>query len=177
MNDVAVIRLQLVEHELTISNRQSVASDFADLETAVTAALAEDPNNSFLWLADYWLQDPSARAADRGLKFLHMSYLLGPNEAWIAVKRNPLALKTFSSLPSELEEQVVSEFVGLVRSGLYWDASNILAGSEPAVREKLLGELVRIREDNRVEFAKVLRRNLDDARVPGVSGPSSRGAF
>ena len=53
------------------------------------------------------------------LTLLRMSYWSGPNEAWIAVRRNSLALGVFPSLPGDLAEQALSEFVGLVRSGLY----------------------------------------------------------
>lgn len=172
LNNVAIIRLRLAENDLAAGNRQLAASGLEeDLETAVTAALAGTPTNSFLWLTAYWLQNLRAGTPDGGLKFLRMSYLSGPNEAWIAVKRNPLALSIFPSLPDEIAGHVLAEFTGLVRSGFYLDAASILAGSGPAVREKLLSRLVDLQEADRRAFAKVLEsKNLDGAIVPGVEG-------
>jgi hypothetical protein len=173
--NVAVVRLRLAESELKSGKPQIVGSDLAVLEMAVTAALAGSPTNSFLWLTEYWLQRNRAGTPEGNLKYLRISYLSGPNEGWIAVKRNPLAMSAFSSLPPELVEQVLSEFVGLVRSRLFLDASNILAGPGWAVREKLLHRLVQVKEADRRAFAKVLEsRNLDGALVPGMGEPSSR---
>jgi hypothetical protein len=174
-DSIAVIYLRLVENDLTTGNQEAYLADVRELRMALSTALSSNPNNSFLWLIEYWLQESSVRAAEHGLKALYMSYLLGPNEAWIAVNRNPLTLSAFSSLPSELAERAISEFVGLVRSGLYWDASNILAGSGWAIHEKLLNRLVQINEADRREFAKVLRgKNLDAVQVPGVGERSAR---
>jgi len=171
LNNAAIIRLRLAENDLAAGNRQLAASDLEDLQTAMTAALAGTPTNSFLWLTAYWLQNLRAGSPDGGLKFLRVSYLSGPNEAWIAVKRNPLALSIFPSLPDEIAERALAEFTGLVRSGLYLDAASILAGSGQAVREKLLSRLVEIQEADRRAFAKVLEsKNLDGAIVPGVEG-------
>jgi hypothetical protein len=171
LSDIATIRLRLWETR----QRAGDASDLADLKRALSTALAEDPNDSFLWLIEYGIQDIAARASDSGLKFLRMSYLTGPNEAWIAVRRNPLALAAFSSLPDDLAKQAVSEFSDLVQSGLYQDASNILAGPGWAVRDKLLGRLAQVDESDRREFAKVVgRMNLQDVVIPGVAAPPAR---
>ncbi len=166
LNDVAVIRLRMAE---SIGNRQNTASDLAELERVVTAALVESPSNSFLWLAEYWLRNFSGGTADGALKLLRMSYLSGPNEGWIAILRNPIALRVLSSLPPEIADQVLSEFAGLVRSRLYQEASNILAGPGWAVRDKLLGRLAYIEERYRFEFARVLASNkLEGVLVPGI---------
>ena len=168
LNDVAVLRLRLVESKLATGN-QNTASDLAELETLVTAALAESPSSSFLWLVEYWLRNIGGHSVDSALTLLQMSYLSGPNEGWIAIRRNPLALKVFPSLPPEIADQVLSEFAGLVRSRLFQEASNILAGPGWAVRQKLLGRLVRIDENYRFEFARVLASNkVEGALVPGT---------
>jgi hypothetical protein len=172
--DAAVVRQRLLDVKLPAHAAQS--SDFAELDSAVTAALAEVPASSFLWLAKYWLEGQRATISpDFEARLLRMSYWFGPNESWIALKRNPLALKDFSNLPPELRDHAVDEFVGLVRSTLYYEAAGILAGVGPDVRQKLLSRLVEVSDINRREFAKVLnRQGLDDAIVPGVERPSSR---
>lgn len=168
LNDAEVIRLKLAEAESARGGPQ-FNSDLANLQTVVAAAIAGSPSNSFLWLTEYLLQNQRGDATDNGLKFLRMSYLLGPNESWIAIRRNPIALRAFSSLPPEMADQALSEFAGLIRSDFYQEASDILAGPGWAIHEKLLGRLVQVGKVYRSIFARVLAsKNLEGAVVPGV---------
>jgi hypothetical protein len=174
LEDIALIRLRLLEVKLNDGLSQAESSDFADLEAALTAALSKDPNNSFLWFADYWLKQRGGTG--RGMDSLRMSYLMGPNEAWIAQRRNPVALENFSSLPPDLAEQVVSEFVRLVKSRLYADATNILVGPGWPRREKLLSSLASLNEfDRRAMSRELSRREIEGVSVPGIPNePLSR---
>ena len=173
LSGATVIRLLLLEDGMKPDNHQPSASDLADVQMAVSATLSQSPTNSFVWLTDFWLKRRQVDSADFNL--LRMSYRSGPNEAWIAVRRNPLALGVFPSLPSDLAEQTLSEFAGLVRSGLYADASNILVGPGWAIHEQLLGRLVQVDEADRRRFAKVLEsKNLDSAMVPGIGERPAR---
>jgi hypothetical protein len=175
LSSVAVIRLLLLEDELKAGNRQPSASDLVELQMLVSAALAQSPTSSFMWLTDFWLKRLRGESADSDRYLLRMSYWSGPNEAWIAIRRNPLALGVFPSLPSEVAEQALSEFVGLVRSGLYADASNILAGPGWAIHDQLLSRLAQVDEADRRKFASVLAsKGLDGATVPGVDERPSR---
>jgi hypothetical protein len=169
LEDLAVIRLRLLEMKLNGGGLQAGSSDFADLETALTAALAKDPNNSFLWFADYWLSRVKRDDSGRGIESLRMSYAMGPNEGWIAQRRNPVALTNFSSLPPDLAEQALSEFVRLVKSRLYADATNILAGPGWPLREKLLSRLAPLDEvDRRAMSRELSKREIDGVSVPGI---------
>jgi len=164
----AVVRLSLLEHELQVANGSN-SPDLQELERALEAALAKSPASSFLWLAQCWIKHLRAGVASYDLQLLNMSYRTGPNEAWIALKRNPLALSAFPTLPEKLAEQALSEFAGLVRSGLYADAAKILAGSGWPVRDKLLGRLAQVPEGDRRQFAHALEaKNLEGVAVPGV---------
>jgi hypothetical protein len=175
LTSAAVIRLLLLEDELKAGPRQPSAADFAELQMVVSAVLAQSPTDSFMWLADLWLKRLGGKSTDGELNLLLMSYWSGPNEAWIAVRRNPLALGIFSSLPNELRELALSEFVGLVRSGLYADASNILAGPGWPIHEQLLSRIVQVEEADRRGFAKALAfKDLDGVTVPGVDERPSR---
>jgi hypothetical protein len=174
LSGAAVVRLLLVEDELKAGNRQPSASDLAELQKVVSTALAQSPTDSFMWLTDLWLKRLRGESAENNLDLLRMSYWSGPNEAWIAIRRNPLALGVFASLPSELAEQALSEFVGLVRSGLYLDASNILAGPGWAVREQLLSRLVQVEEADRYAFARLLAFRDLGVTVPGTEQRPSR---
>lgn len=168
-DDVAVIRLRLLEMKLTEGAIQAGSPDLAELDAAFATALSRNPNNSFLWFADYWLARVRSDASNYAVRSLRMSYKTGPNEAWIAQRRNPVALADFSSLPGDLVEQAVSEFVRLVQSGLSQDAANILAGPGWPLHQQLLSRLAPLDEADRYAMARELaHKNLDGASVPGV---------
>jgi hypothetical protein len=167
LNDIAVIRLRLAEADLVLG--QASAADLDALQRSIDAALDHNPARSFLWLTDYWLQRlrSDSGPADSGL--LRMSYQTGPNEAWIALKRNPVGLAVFPSLPEDLKGRAIAEFAGLVRSWLYQDAASILAGPGWPVRQQLTNGLAQLDEGHRWRFAQTLEaRDIEDVVVPGV---------
>ncbi len=170
LNDIAMIRLRFVEAGLA-SGRAS-AADLDSLQRSIDVALNHNPARSFLWLTEYWLRSGSG-PADPGL--LRMSYQTGPNEAWIAIRRNPTALAVFPSLSEDLKGRAIAEFAGLVRSWLFQEAGNILAGPGWPVRERLLNGLARLDEGHRSRFARALEaRDIEDVVVPGVQQRPSR---
>jgi hypothetical protein len=169
-----VIRLLLLEDQLKVPGRSPSAADLDELEKIVGATLAQSPASSFIWLTDFSLKRLRGEPTDNDLNLLRMSYWSGPNEGWIAIRRNRLALGNFPRLPSELAEKAVSEFVGLVRSGLYADASNILLGPGWPIREKLLNRIAQIDQVDRREFAKMLASKNADVVVPGEDLRPSR---
>jgi hypothetical protein len=71
---------------------------------AIRQSLACSPADPFFWLALYALE-PSAP-----LNYLTASYRLGPNEGWIALKRNLVAFANFDELPDDLR-RIVVQFV------------------------------------------------------------------
>lgn len=175
LDDAAVIRLRLLETDPAAGQSERRASDRETLEAALRAALSATPTDSFLWLAEYWIQDPAVRASDRGQKLLRMSYLSGPNEAWIAVKRNPIALAAYSSLPSDMTEQVLTEFVRMVHSELYLQTADSIAASGPGLRKLLLGRTAELEEAYRRGLARALAsKDVKDAVVPGIDNRPAR---
>lgn len=175
LNDITIIWLQLAEAAVRSGDARLAVGALDKLQVAVAAAIQASPTNSFMWVTDYWARSVRSGNKADGLKSLGMSYALGANEGWIALRRNPLALSAFTSLPDKLAERVLTEFAGLVRSGFYEQAANILAGSGESVRDKLLNRLIKVDDDDRRRFAKALAsKGLDDIVVPGVEMHSSR---
>ena len=130
-----------------------------------------------MWLTEFTLKRLRGEGAD-DMNLLRMSYWSGRNEAWIAIRRNRLTLGIFPSLPGDLAEQAQSEFVGLVRSGLYGDAAYSLAVPGWAIREQLLGRLAPVPEAERRGFAKALElRDIDDVEIPGLEKRPARRPF
>jgi hypothetical protein len=164
------VRLMLLEDRLKAEPCGHFLSDIDDLRKAVIGALALAPTDSFMWLSAFWLNSLCGQAAVNDLDLLRMSYSTGPNEGWIAVRRSPLALGLLGKLPDELESLALSEFVGLLRSGYYTDAANILAGPAWPGHDKLLEQLDKVDESARRAFAKA----VDAKGLPGVEIPVAR---
>jgi hypothetical protein len=103
-----------------------------------------------------------------------MSYRLGPNEGWVALKRNGNAFSIYDLLPLDLREATLTEFVGLVKAGFERETVDILEGPAWNVRELLLARLTDVSERHRQRFANVLYRDRIDLSVPGITAPEPR---
>jgi hypothetical protein len=167
-SSVAAIRLFLVDSGMRASINSP--ADIAQLETAVETALAESPADAFTWLIADWLKRREGEAMTNDM-MLRMSYRTGPNEGWVALKRNPIAVASFPSLPGDLVGNVIAEFAGLVQAGFNIDAADVLAHADPGVRGQLLAALVNVNEENRRRFARVLESKNIEVNVPGMAQP------
>jgi hypothetical protein len=175
LTGAVVLRLLLVENELKTGDPASHLADLGQLELSTRLALGQSPTEPLMWLVAFWLKRELGKFSETDLALLNMSYRTGPNEGWLAVRRNWLSLSVFGSLSPELAQQAIREFAGLVGSDFYTEAADILAGPGWAVREKLLERLVDIPEGNRRRFARVLvSKNLGGLRVPGVEQAPAR---
>jgi hypothetical protein len=170
--DIAVVRLRLLEQGRAFEYGLPIASDLPKFDDALVAALNAAPSDSFLWLMGHQIENGVSQPKGEFRRLL-MSYVTGPNEAWIGVRRCPIALALFPSLPDELKVRVVQEFVGLVRSGLFADAIKLLAALGLPLRSKLTAELVHLDEPTRNSFARAVEeQGLEGVTVPSV--PSRR---
>ena len=103
------------------------------------------------------------------LKYLRLSYRLGPHEGWIVLKRNPLAFAAFQQLPPDLREAAINEFAAMVRDSQFSDqAAEILIGPAWPERELILSRLTRLSDSDRRRFADELYRRGYDLNLPGV---------
>jgi hypothetical protein len=75
-------------------------------------------------------------------------------------------------------ERSAIEFAGLVRSGFYEEASEILIGPGWNLRETLLQRLADVPEAARRDFAKNLsEKGVENAIVPGIEPFNDRPRF
>ena len=173
LGKAAVIRLREAEDAMRGGDPERMDQSLDSLARIVDETLLNAPNDSFLWLVRFWLDTTRNGLRPDNLPFLRMSYDLGRHEGWIAVKRNRVALAAFSALPSDLAEQAISEFVGLVRWGLVSEAADIAAGPARTLRSVLFPRLKDLKLDQRRAFASLIyQRELDDVLIPGVALPS-----
>ncbi|HEY5505326.1 MAG TPA: hypothetical protein VIK28_09220 [Sedimentisphaerales bacterium] len=156
LGGAAVIKLRLLEQAFVGSNQNALDRLMKETGETIRTSLANSPSDPFLWLVLFWLENTKNGFNRAHLKYLQMSYFLGPNEGWISVKRNRFALAIFSALPSDIAEDAVSEFARLVDSGFIAESADILVGPAWSIRDTLLPRLKDVDEVSRQAFAKAV---------------------
>ncbi|GLH76763.1 hypothetical protein SSBR45G_16710 [Bradyrhizobium sp. SSBR45G] len=144
---VAIIRLRLAENALS-SATDTLDRRLSELDQAIRKSLGCAPTDSYLWLVLFWVRNNREGLRDDHYDLLRMSYRLGPNEGWIAVKRNAMALAMFEGLPPDLADAAIAEFARLVKSELYTEAIDLLKGPGWRLRDRLMAGLAGVPERN-----------------------------
>lgn len=168
MHNAAIIRGRLVQIAIDNSDPKQSAAAQAALENMTRKSLACAPPDSFLWFAFFWVENLRHGFRDESIRFLEKSYELGPNEGWIALKRNSYALLFYSFLSPKLQQAVVEEFAGLVNSAFVDQAASNLAGPGWPIHDRLIASLTGVRKSYKIWLATKLRRAGIEVNVPGV---------
>lgn len=168
LGGLAVINLRLIELMVARGDQEKIDRLMSDANKLIRLCLASSPAEPFLWTVLFWIENTRNGFNRNYLEYLRLSYLLGPNEGWIAAKRNRFAMAIYSTLPSDLAVSTVSEFSRLVDSGYIEVAADILQGPGWPVREVLISSLKGADEANKKNFAKMIYRRGMDLEVPGV---------
>ena len=174
LRSAAIFELRMLEVAVEANDLKHSKVDFKALDDVVLSSLSCSPADPFLWLVLYRVETAQHGANPKYLKYLKMSYQLGPNEAWIALKRSEVALADFERLPPDLKVAALSEFVDLLRFGFYENAVTIFVGPGWHVRDLILPQLQRVSERSRQEFANALYRKGVDIIIPGTVRPGSK---
>lgn len=163
-----VLELYLYEEAIVAARADLIDVRLRSLRDSIKAALHCAPADAYLWLLLFSIENASGGFRAANLEYLRTSYLMGPHEGWIAVKRNPVALAMLPGLDPELARTVLDEFASLVQNGLYDESAVIFANANPVVRDRLLIRLADVPEINRRRFAKALESQLPSVAVPGI---------
>lgn len=169
LRDLAVLEMALAEQAAQRSEAELLAA-LPRLQQVTMTALLAAPGDSFLWLMLFWAKSASEGVTSNTIPLLQRSYELGPNEGWIALKRLRLSLASLRSLPPALAGRVRAEFRALVASGFELPVAEILAGCEPAIRQKLVDTVAGLPEPNRRKLAEnLVGKGLHELVVPGIA--------
>jgi hypothetical protein len=168
LRSATIIQIRMLEVAASANDHQDLDDRFKSLGNAIRSSLSCAPADPFLWLALYSVEVTENGLKPDYLKYLRMSYRLGPNEGWIALKRNPLAFAAFQQLPPDLRENAVNEFVDMLGSDLVEQAAEILIGPAWPERELILSHLTRLADRDRQRFASTLSKRGYDLNVPGI---------
>jgi hypothetical protein len=167
LRSAAIIKLRMFEVAAAANDRQNEHLD--SLDKAIRNSLSCAPADPFLWLALYSVGVTKDGFKPGYLTYLRLSYLLGPREGWIVLKRNPLVFKAFDQLSPDLREKVVNEFIDMLREGRFAaQAADIFVGPAWSARDLILSHLTGLNDSERRRFADALQQRGYDLDVPGV---------
>jgi hypothetical protein len=170
----AVIRLRMAEDVFAAADAGRIDGALNSLRDSVRLSLACSPSDPFLWLILYWVENAIDGFRQDHLAYLRMSYLLGPNEGWIALKRSPFALAVYERLPPDMAEMAANEFARLLASGFVREAATLFTGPGWRNRNALLPRLRLVPEVAREAFARAVYEAGYDVDIPGVRRPDPR---
>jgi hypothetical protein len=171
LHSAVVLRLAILDQAITAADRASIDSAYTGLYQLVRTELACAPSSSFGWLTLFWLDAIKRGITASNLQYLRLSYEYGPNESWIALWRNRLAVAVFARLPTDLQNAALDEFVKLVDTGnLYQETAGIFEHSQPAVQTRIVTRLKTVPLIYRQAFARVLYDKGMDVDIPDVNG-------
>src|ERR1019366_3858020 len=174
LRSLAIIRLCLAEQSSIVENAKPSRPVLDQLDASIRRSLSAAPADPFLWLALFWSETMKDDWSKKDFAYLRTSYLVGPHEGWVAVRRNYIALENFSALPQDLAAAAVTEFKNLVKSH-FESAVTLLVGPGRPIQDMLLRRLADVPEEARQEFARTAHDQLGyDIAVPGVERPDPR---
>jgi hypothetical protein len=141
LRTLAIVRVRLAEEAISDGDRALIEQTQSAGETFLRRSLLCTPTDPFLWFALFWMQNSSRGLQQDNFRLLRLSYRVGPNEGWLSIRRNRVAIAIYPSLPDDLKQAATAEFVQLVRSDLITEAADILAGPGRPVSKMLLTRL------------------------------------
>jgi hypothetical protein len=168
LRSAVFIKLRLYELLEAKADRASLDSRSNELRKAVRRSLGCSPYDPFFWFLGYWLEVRRAGLTEEAVHLLELSYATGPNEGWVALRRNRYALAIAAQLPAAMRESVYNEFSMLIESGFVEEAFNNFVGPGWASRDDLLSRLSSVNRANRERFARRLQSEGLNLAVPGV---------
>ncbi len=174
LHNAALIELRLAELELETGEKIAGNPQFARAQSAVQTALHAAPSDAFMWFALFWLLKTRDGMSADLLPYLRMSYLVGPHEGWVAVRRNRIAVPLLAVLPKDLADDAVTEFANLVSYGYVNSAADILTGPGWGNHDLLLQGLAKSPEYARRSLAGAASDLGFDVAVPGIERHGDR---
>lgn len=166
-HDMAVVDLAIVRGQFDASSETDAALERS--RNIVVEALSCLPSDPYLWFSLFQIESLRMGLRQEYLRYLDMSYQVGPNEGWLAIPRNRAAFAIFPALSETLQSKVLDEFCLLLRSELYAEAIEIFLGAARPHQAQLVKRTDTVPTKNRQIFAVQLARKGIDARIPGTS--------
>jgi hypothetical protein len=155
--------LLLMEMPLAEAALRSGAADEFDqhiqsLETRSRRILACAPRQSFVWLLAFNLEVLHGRLDRQAFNLLAMSYETSPNEAWISIRRNMVAIPLVLTAPEPLRQKMLFEFQQLIRYGFAEEAARSYLAASGSIRSLLQAQIAELDPGRQKVFSDTLQR-------------------
>ncbi|MCK1345781.1 MULTISPECIES: hypothetical protein [unclassified Bradyrhizobium] len=163
-----LIRLRTAEEAMQQKTLEEADREVEAAEHKLIAALHLSPTDSLLWLLLYSVETTRNGFDPKTLSYLDRSYLAGPHEGWIALRRNRLSLAVFPVLGDWTRQATVSEFSEMVDADFIEEAGTNLMGVGWAQRERLLAALRDVDVSSKTSLLKRLLADGINLKIPGI---------
>jgi hypothetical protein len=129
------------------------------MEVRAKQVLGCIPRDSYVWLLAFSVYVLHGQLNEQTFKFLAMSYDTSPNEAWIAIRRNIVALPLALVVPQPLQDKILTEFQQLLRNGFRHEAALSYSGASAAVQSLLRPRIGQLDADLQKSLWDEIARN------------------
>ena len=159
----AQIALLLIEARVAeASLRAGAVTDFDRLSKAVESRsdriLACAPRQSFAWLVKFSQAVLRGQLDEQSFNLLFMSYETSPNEAWISIRRNNVAIPLLLVLPERLKEEALTDFRRLMNGDFREEAARLYLAASQAIRPLLQASIEKLEADRQKVFWETVYR-------------------
>jgi hypothetical protein len=167
----AIVQIKVFETVFEEGGGEEIDTEQQKLADRLNQAFACAPADPYLMLAQFWLRNVTSGLDSTSLALLNLSYRFGPNEGWVAFRRNRFAVILAPNVPPELAQKIVSEFGRLVSSQFFVEAVEIYRVADAETRKRLLVQVAGLDESSRRSFHSYLRNA--DLDPPELRPPDS----
>jgi hypothetical protein len=129
------------------------------MESRSKRVLSCAPRSSYVWLLAFSLELLHGRLDQRTFAFLAMSYDTSPNEAWISIRRNIVAIPLVLVVPQPLQSRILVEFQQLIRNGFQDEAARSYSSASTAVRALLQNKIEQLEPSLQKRLSDAITRN------------------
>lgn len=128
------------------------------LEARSRRILSCTPRESFVWLLAFDLAVLHGQLNKQSFNLLAMSYETSPNEAWISIRRNMVALPLVLIAPEPVKNEILQEFQKLIRNGFVDDTARSYLTASGPIRLLLQTQIEQLEISRQKAFSDALQR-------------------
>jgi hypothetical protein len=128
------------------------------LESRSRRTLACAPRQSFIWLLAFSLSVVHGRLNEHTFDLLAISFETSPNEAWISIRRTPVALPLVLIASEPLRKQILHEFQQLISNGFVDVAAHSYLAVSGSIRSLLQAQIEQLEPAQQKTFAEALHK-------------------
>jgi hypothetical protein len=153
-----LMEMPLAEAALRSGATNEFDRHIQSLETRFRTILACAPRQSFVWLLAFNLEVLHGQLNQQAFDLLAMSYETSPNEAWISIRRNMVAMPLVLAVPEPLRQKMLFEFQQLILYGFVEEAARSYLAASGSIRSLLQSQIAQLDLDRQKAFAETLQR-------------------